>query len=72
MSNDTADFFYKKINEDLRTGGVDVQAEDIIDIIEGAGWGYALSTQDELGGFLMSSFYTQTIWSTSSLTSKQF
>jgi len=38
-----------KINEDLRMGGLDVQAEDIIDIIEGyKGKGYAISSQEEL------------------------
>lgn len=32
--------------------GIDVQAEDIIDIIDGyKGKGYAVSTQNELGGY---------------------
>ncbi|KAL9964244.1 hypothetical protein ACROYT_G027857 [Oculina patagonica] len=46
---DNAAYFYNKINEDLRTGGLDVKAEDIIDIIEGyKGKGYAISTNEEL------------------------
>ena len=32
---DNAAYFYAKINEDLRVGGLDVQAEDRMDIIEG-------------------------------------
>ena len=48
--SDNAAYFYNKINEDLKTGGLDVRAEDIIDIIDGhKGRGYSLSTQDELG-----------------------
>ena len=48
--SDNAAYFYNKINEDLQTGGLDVQAEDIIDIIDGyKGLGYGVSTQDELG-----------------------
>ena len=47
---DNAAYLYQKINEDLRMGGLDVQAEDIIDITEGyKGKGYAVSTQEELG-----------------------
>lgn len=47
---DNAAYFYNKINEDLRTGGLDVKAEDIIDIIEGyKGKGYAISSHEELG-----------------------
>ena len=43
--------FYNKINEDLRSGGIDVKVEDIIDIIDGyKGGGYGVSTQHELGG----------------------
>ena len=43
--------FYNKINEDLRRGGIDVKAEDIIDIIDGyKGGGYGVSTEHELGG----------------------
>ena len=35
-------------------GGLDVQAEDIIDIIEGyKGKGYAISSQEELGNCLI-------------------
>ena len=42
-------YIYENINEDLRMGGLDVQAEDIIDIIEGyKGKGYALSSQEKL------------------------
>lgn len=48
--SDNAAYFYNKINEDLITGGLDVKAEDIIDIIEGyKGKGYGLNTQEELG-----------------------
>ena len=51
---DNAAYFYEKINEDLRMGGLDVQAEDIIDIIEGyKGKGYAISSQEELGKCLV-------------------
>jgi len=47
-----AAYFYDKINEDLRMGGLGVQAEDIIDIIEGyKGKGYAISSQEELGKY---------------------
>lgn len=50
---DNAAYFYDKINEDLRMGGLDVQAEDIIDIIEGyKGKGYAISSQEELENIL--------------------
>ena len=43
--------FYNKINEDLRIGGIDVKADDILDIIDGyEGEGYGVSTQHELGG----------------------
>ncbi|KAL9964263.1 hypothetical protein ACROYT_G027880 [Oculina patagonica] len=46
---DNAAYFYNKINEDLRTGGLDVKAEDIIDIIDGyKGKGYAISSHEEL------------------------
>ena len=48
--SDNAAYFYNKINEDLRKGGTDVRAEDIIDIIDGYKWGgYGVSTQHELG-----------------------
>jgi len=51
---DNAAYFYDKINEHLRMGGLDVQAEDIIDIIEGyKGKGYAISSQEELGKCLI-------------------
>ena len=47
---DNAAYFYNKINQDLQMAGIDVQAEEIIDIIDGyKGKGYAVSTQDELG-----------------------
>ena len=43
--------FYNKINEDLRSGGIYVKVEDIIDIIDGyKGGGYGVSIQHELGG----------------------
>ena len=49
--SDNAAYFYNKINEDVRTGGIDVRAEDIIDIIDGSkGGGYGVSAQQELGG----------------------
>ena len=49
--SDSAPFFYNKINEDLSSGGIDVRAEDTIDIIDGyKGGGYGVSTQHELGG----------------------
>ena len=46
--SDNAAYFYNKINEDLRSGGIDVKAEDIIDGYKGGGYG--VSTQHELGG----------------------
>ncbi|XP_073256234.1 uncharacterized protein [Porites lutea] len=47
--SDNAAYFYNKINEDLRSGGIDVKAEDIIDIIDGyKGGGYGVSTEHEL------------------------
>ena len=49
--SDSAAYFYNKINEDLRNWGIDVRAEDIIDIIDGyKGGGYGVSTQQQLGG----------------------
>lgn len=46
---DDAAYFYQKINEDLQIGGLDVQAEELIDIIDGyKGQGYGKSTQEEL------------------------
>ena len=49
---DNAAYFYNKINEDLRRGGIDVKADDIIDIlIDGyEGRGYDVSIWHELGG----------------------
>ena len=39
------------MNQVGRTGGIDVKAEDIIDIIDGYKWGvYGVSAQHELGG----------------------
>ena len=39
------------MNQVGRTEGIDVKAEDIIDIIDGyKGGGYGVSTQHELGG----------------------
>ena len=52
--SDNAAYFYNKINEDLRRGGIDVKAEDIIDIIDGyKGGGYGVSTQHELGARML-------------------
>ena len=49
--SDNAAYFYNKINEDLRTGRIDVKADDIIDIIDGyKGRGYDVSIWHELGG----------------------
>ncbi|CAH3184213.1 unnamed protein product, partial [Porites lobata] len=46
---DNAAYYYDIINKDLRAVGIDVQAEEIIDIIDGyKGKGYAVSTQHEL------------------------
>ena len=33
--SDNAAYFYNKINEDLRRGGINVKAEDIIDVLDG-------------------------------------
>ena len=47
---DDAAYFYQKINEDLQKGGLDVQAGELIDIIDGyKGKGYGKSTEEELG-----------------------
>ena len=47
---DSGSYVYDKINEELRTGGLDVQAENIIDVINGYhGKGYGVSCQEELG-----------------------
>ena len=47
---DDATYFHQKINEDLQIGGLDVLAEEIIDIIDGyKGKGYGKSTEKELG-----------------------
>ena len=49
--SDNAAYFYHKINEDLRRGGINVKAEDIIDIIDDyKGGGYGVSTPQEPGG----------------------
>ncbi|XP_078380990.1 uncharacterized protein LOC144663796 [Oculina patagonica] len=46
-------YVYNKINEDLREGGLDVRAEDIIDIIGGyCGPGYGISSQEDLENIL--------------------
>ena len=46
---DDAAYFYLKINEDLQIGGLNVLAEEIIDIIDGyKGEGYGKSTEEEL------------------------
>ncbi len=45
-------YVYNKINEDLREGGLDIRAEEIIDIIGGYyGPGYGTSSQEDLGGY---------------------
>ena len=50
---DKTAYAYNKITEDLQAGGLDVQAVEIIDIIDGyQGRGYDLSTQHEQGGYL--------------------
>jgi len=47
-------YVYHKINEDLRAGGLDVQAEDIIDIIGGYFVpGYGISSNEDLGECLL-------------------
>ena len=47
---DDAAYFYHEINEDLQIGGLDVQAEELIDIVNGfKGKGYGKSTEEELG-----------------------
>ena len=49
---DSGSYVHDKINEELRTAGLDVQAEDIIDVINGHhGKGYGISAQEELGGY---------------------
>ena len=54
---DDAAYFYQKINEDLQIGGLNVPAEEIIDIIDGyKGKGYGKSTEEELGWCLFKSF----------------
>ena len=48
----TVQLFYNKINEDARRGGIDVKAEDIIDIIDGyKGAGCGVSTRHKPGGY---------------------
>lgn len=50
---DDAEYFYQKINEDLQIGGLDIQAEELIDIIDGyKGKGYGRSTEEELEDIL--------------------
>ena len=42
--------FLPENNEDLQIGGLDVQAEELIDMIDGyKGQGYGKSTEEELG-----------------------
>ena len=46
-----AESLYKILNKELREGGLDVQAEDIIDVIDGyQGEGYGMHSQEDLGG----------------------
>ena len=54
-------YVYNKINEDLREGGLDVQAEDIIDIIGGYDVpGYGISSNEDLGEcHLILNYYKQ-------------
>ena len=52
--SDNAAYFYNKINEDLRRGGINDKAEDITDIIDGyKGGGSGVSTRYELGGYTL-------------------
>ena len=52
--SDNAAYFYNKINEDLRRGGINDKAEDITDIIDGyKGGGSGVSTLYELGGYTL-------------------
>ena len=47
---DNNEYVYNKINEDLREGGLDVRAEDIIDVIGGYHVpGYGISSNEDLG-----------------------
>ena len=47
---DNAKSFYDHLNNDLVTAGLDVGAEELLDIIEGyKGEGYAVSTDEERG-----------------------
>ncbi|XP_020893648.1 putative D-cysteine desulfhydrase 1, mitochondrial [Exaiptasia diaphana] len=48
-ASDNAKNFYEHINEELDAIGMDVKAEDIIDIVDGyKGKGYGISTKEEL------------------------
>jgi len=50
---DSGPYVYNKINEELKTAGLDVKAEDIIDVINGYhGKGYGISSQEELENIL--------------------
>ena len=52
--SDNAAYFYNKINEDLSSGGIDVRAEDIIDIINDyKGGGSGVSTRHELSVYTL-------------------
>ena len=43
---------YKRLNEELREGGLDIKAEDIIDIIDGyQGEGCGTYSRKDLGGY---------------------
>ena len=51
---DNNEYVYNKINEDLREGGLDVRAEDIIDVIGGYHVpGYGISSNEDLGECLL-------------------
>ena len=52
--SDNAVYFYNKINEDLRRGGINDKAKDITDIIDGyKGGGSGVSSRYELGGYTL-------------------
>ena len=43
---------YEKVNKHIKDGGLDVRAEDIIDVIDGyQAEGYGVSTQHDLGRY---------------------
>ena len=43
---------YEKVNSDVREAGLDVQAEDILDVIDGyQGQGYGKPSKEDLGRY---------------------